>query len=93
MPRNLQQEPQITAKWHATQHQLEGVEVAKVFTDRASGNPQLEERIAFVRKGDTIVVHSIDRLARNLDNLRRLVQDFTSPSLCSVCEREHDLHG
>lgn len=61
--------------------QLEQVEVSKVFTDKASGKdterPALEELLAFVRKGDTIVVHSMDRLARNLDDLRRLVQQLT----------------
>ncbi len=30
--------------------------------------------IAFVRDGDTVLVHSMDRLARNLDDLRRLVR-------------------
>ena len=33
--------------------------------------------LAFVREGDTVVVHSMDRLARNLDDLRRLVQQLT----------------
>jgi DNA invertase Pin-like site-specific DNA recombinase len=37
----------------------------------------LEELLSFVREGDTIVVHSMDRLARNLDDLRRLVQQLT----------------
>lgn len=40
--------------------------------------PQLEALVKFVRDGDTIVVHSLDRLARNLDDLRRLVSDLTS---------------
>jgi len=61
--------------------QLEQVEVSKVFTDKASGKdterPALEELLAFVREGDTVVVHSMDRLARNLDDLRRLVQQIT----------------
>ena len=30
-----------------------------------------------MREGDTVVVHSMDRLARNLDDLRRLVADLT----------------
>jgi DNA invertase Pin-like site-specific DNA recombinase len=30
--------------------------------------------LAFVRDGETVVVHSMDRLARNLDDLRRLVR-------------------
>ncbi len=62
--------------------QLEGTELDRVFTDHASGKdvarPQLEGLLRFVRDGDTIVVHSLDRLARNLDDLRRLVQELTT---------------
>lgn len=61
--------------------QLEHVQVDQVFTDKASGKdmqrPQLEALLGFVREGDTVVVHSMDRLARNLDDLRRLVQSLT----------------
>ncbi|MCL2162552.1 MAG: recombinase family protein [Betaproteobacteria bacterium] len=61
--------------------QLEHVQVDKVFTDKASGKdinrPQLDALLSFVREGDTVVVHSMDRLARNLDDMRRLVQRFT----------------
>lgn len=48
----------------------------KVFVDKASGKdiqrPELDSLLSFVRDGDTVVVHSMDRLARNLDDLRRL---------------------
>jgi DNA invertase Pin-like site-specific DNA recombinase len=61
--------------------QLEQVQVDKVFTDKASGKdtqrPELDALLSFVRDGDTVVVHSMDRLARNLDDLRRLVQKLT----------------
>ena len=61
--------------------QLEGVQVSKVFTDKASGKdtrrPQLDALLGYIREGDTLVVHSMDRLARNLDDLRRLVQQLT----------------
>ena len=61
--------------------QLEHVEVGRVFTDKASGKdtqrPELDALLSFVREGDTVVVHSMDRLARNLDDLRRLVQKLT----------------
>ncbi|MCL4509428.1 MAG: recombinase family protein [Chloroflexi bacterium] len=61
--------------------QLDGIECDETFTDRASGRnserPELEAMLRFVRKGDTLVVHSMDRLARNLDDLRRLVQGLT----------------
>ncbi|MGH3871764.1 MAG: recombinase family protein [Pseudonocardiaceae bacterium] len=38
--------------------------------------PQLAVRLSFVRDGDTVIVHSIDRLARNLDDLRRIVREL-----------------
>ena len=61
--------------------QLEGLALDKVFTDKASGKdvdrPQLEAMLSFVREGDIVVVHSMDRLARNLDDLRKLVQSLT----------------
>ncbi len=57
------------------ERQLEGVKVDRAFSDKASGKdvkrPQLEALISFARTGDTVVVHSMDRLARNLDDLRR----------------------
>lgn len=63
------------------ERQLENIAVDKTFTDKASGKdvnrPALEELRRFVRHGDTVVVHSMDRLARNLDDLRRIVQSFT----------------
>jgi len=37
----------------------------------------LDHLLAFARDGDTVVVHSMDRLARNLDDLRRIVQGLT----------------
>ena len=63
------------------ERQLEAVQADRVFTDKASGKdthrPQLDTLLAFVREGDTVVVHGMDRLARNLDDLRRLVQKLT----------------
>lgn len=63
------------------ERQLEGIELDRVFTDRASGKdtrrPQLAALQQFVREGDTVVVHSMDRLARNLDDLRRIVRSLT----------------
>ncbi|MGH3769767.1 MAG: recombinase family protein [Pseudonocardiaceae bacterium] len=62
--------------------QLEGVALDRTFTDTASGKdaqrPALEALLGFVRDGDTVIVHSMDRLARNLDDLRRIVASLTS---------------
>jgi DNA invertase Pin-like site-specific DNA recombinase len=64
------------------ERQLENILLDKTFTDKASGKdvhrPELEDLKAFAREGDTVIVHSMDRLARNLDDLRRLVQELTS---------------
>jgi DNA invertase Pin-like site-specific DNA recombinase len=65
-----------------TDRQLDGVELDKTFTDRASGKdrkrPQLEAMLDYIREGDVLVVHSMDRLARNVQDLLRIVEDLTS---------------
>lgn len=64
-----------------TDRQLEGLKFDKVFVDKASGKDtgrlELEALMGFVREGDTIFVHSMDRMARNLDDLRQTVQKLT----------------
>lgn len=65
-----------------TDRQLEGVNLDKTFTDHASGKstdrPELARALEYVREGDTLVVHSMDRLARNLEDLRRVVRELTA---------------
>ncbi len=43
----------------------------------------------FARTGDTVVVHSMDRLARNLDDLRRIVQTLTQRGIHIEFVKEH----
>ena len=73
--------------------QLEGIAVDKTFTDTASGKdakrPQLELLLSFARAGDTVIVHSMDRLARNLDDLRRIVQTLTRKGVRIEFVKEH----
>jgi len=61
--------------------QLEGVELDKKFTDKLPGKdtkrPQLQACLEYLREGDVLIVHSMDRLARNLDDLRKTVNDLT----------------
>lgn len=75
------------------ERQLDHVQVSRVFTDKASGKdtlrPELESLLAFVREGDTVVVHSMDRLARNLDDLRRVVQGLTKRGVRIEFIKEH----
>ena len=49
------------------------MELDKVFTDKCSGKdtkrPELNNLIDYVRAVDTVHVHSIDRMARNVNDL------------------------
>ncbi|MEO8302526.1 MAG: recombinase family protein [Betaproteobacteria bacterium] len=64
----------------ATERQLDGVDLDRTYTDKASGKdtkrPQLALALAHLRDGDTLVVHSMDRLARNTEDLLRLVREL-----------------
>jgi DNA invertase Pin-like site-specific DNA recombinase len=75
------------------ERQLEGLSVDRVFTDKASGKdtkrPELENLLSFIRDGDTLIVHSMDRLARNLDDLRRIVQTLTGKGVKVEFAKEH----
>lgn len=72
--------------------QLEGVELDKRFTDKASGKdvkrPHLQAALDYLREGDVLVVHSMDRLARNLDDLRKIVLDLTQRGVIVEFEKE-----
>ncbi|RQU89679.1 recombinase family protein [Burkholderia cenocepacia] len=63
-----------------TERQLDGIELDRVFEDKASGKdtdrPALTEAIKYVREGDALVVHSMDRMARNTEDLLRLVREL-----------------
>ena len=66
-----------------TMRQLEGMQLDEVFEDKASGKstaqrPALEAMLKHVRKGDVVLCHSMDRMARNLDDLRRIVLGLTN---------------
>lgn len=55
---------------------MERLGVEKVYMDKASGKnqdrPQLHEMINFLREGDTLIVESISRFARNTRDLLSL---------------------
>ena len=65
-----------------TARQLDGLNLDRIFEDKASGKdtqrPQLQAALSYCREADTLVVHSMDRLARSLVDLRRIVGDLTS---------------
>lgn len=72
----------VSTLQQTTIRQLDGVAVDRVFEDKASGKdtarPQLQAALAFCREGDTLVISSMDRLARSLGDLLSIVKSLTS---------------
>lgn len=75
-----------------TERQLDGIQLDKVFTDKVSGSttnrPELKACLEYLREGDTLHVHSIDRLARSLKDLEALVKDLTSQGVVVQFHKE-----
>lgn len=75
-----------------TARQLDGVSLDKVFEDKASGKdthrPQLQACLEFIRQSDTLHVHSMDRLARNLVDLLALVKGLTAKGVAVEFHKE-----
>lgn len=80
---------QNTARQEVLMREL-GVEM--VFIDRMSGKntdrPELKKMMAFVRQGDTVVVESISRFARNTRDLLELVEKLTVKGVEFVSKKE-----
>lgn len=76
-----------------TGRQLEGIKFEKTFIEKASGKnakrPILKECLAYLRKGDTLHVHSIDRLARNLFDLQQLIKSITAKGVSAKFHKEN----
>lgn len=66
----------------STERQLDGVQLDKEFEDKASGKnmdrPELKKALEYVRDGDTLIVHTIDRAARNTANLLEMVESLNA---------------
>lgn len=75
-----------------TARQLDGTPLDKIYVDKASGKdtqrPRLNELLEYVREGDSVFVHSMDRLARNLVDLRSLVQTLTKKGVMVTFMKE-----
>lgn len=82
-------EEQNPARQQALLHEL-GVD--EIFIDKASGKntdrPELQRMMNYVRKGDTVIVESISRFARNTRDLLELVEQLTSKEVEFVSKKE-----
>jgi len=65
-----------------TDRQLVDIELDTIFEEKASAKdtnrPELKRCIKHLRSGDTLHVHSIDRLARDLRDLENIIEELTS---------------
>lgn len=73
----------VSSAGQNTERQLDGVQLDHVFEESVSAKStgdreQLAACLAYCRQGDTLHVHSMDRLARNLDDLRRIVRELNA---------------
>ncbi len=62
----------------STERQLYEIKLEEIFEEKISAKdtkiPKLQECLKYLRKGDTLHVHKLDRLARNLEHLQRIVK-------------------
>ena len=71
---------------------MEQLGVDEVYIDRMSGKntnrPELQKMMEYVRKGDTVIVESISRFARNTRDLLELVEKLTVKGVEFVSKKE-----
>jgi len=76
-----------------TERQLDGVTLDKTFTEKISGKsrqrPVLQQCLEHLRSGDTLHVHSMDRLARNLADLQAIVEELTNQNIIVKFHKEN----
>lgn len=72
---------------------MEEQKVEKVFVDKASGKntdrKEFKEMMAFVRAGDTLIVESISRIARNTRDLLTIIANLTDKGVEFVSLKEN----
>lgn len=66
--------------------------VVEIYIDKASGKstdrPQLKRLLGFVRKGDTVIVESISRFARNTKDLLDLTEQLSAKEVTFISKKE-----
>jgi DNA invertase Pin-like site-specific DNA recombinase len=74
------------------EEQLGSYQLDKTFIDKASGKsidrPELKRCLEHLREGDTLIIHSMDRLARNLEDLRSIVKELTGRGVAVQFDKE-----
>jgi DNA invertase Pin-like site-specific DNA recombinase len=72
---------------------MANLHIDKGFIDKASSKntqrPQLQAALNYLRDGDVLVVHSMDRLARNMRDLQNLVAELNAKNIAVEFVKEH----
>jgi DNA invertase Pin-like site-specific DNA recombinase len=83
----------VSSVGQKTDRQLDGLVFDKEFSDKVSAGttkrPGLEACLDFIREGDTLHVHSIDRLCRNLSDLQKIVTDLNENGIAIHFHKEN----
>ena len=83
----------VSSQDQNTERQLDGIELDKLFEDHCSGKdinrPGLTAMLDYIREGDTLYVHSMDRLARNTVDLLQLVERLTTNGVSVVFTKQN----
>lgn len=78
-----------------TERQLSEVSLDKIFEEKVSAKtadrPKLQLMLEHIREGDEVYCHDISRLARNIEDLHRLVREITEKG-CSLHFFKENLH-
>ena len=71
---------------------MEALGVDEIYMDKVSGKntnrPELQKMLHYVRKGDTVIVESISRFARNTKDLLELVEQLTAKEVEFISQKE-----
>ncbi len=76
-----------------TDRQLDGIDLDKIFEEKVSAKdskrPQLQAMLDYIREGDVIHVHSMDRLARSLTDLMKIVEQVCAKNVKIRFEKDN----
>ncbi|MDD6296859.1 MAG: recombinase family protein [Firmicutes bacterium] len=71
---------------------MEALEANSVYIDRVSGKdtrrPELQKMLSYLRPGDTVVVESISRFARNTKDLLELMETLEAKGAAFISQKE-----
>ena len=82
----------VSTEIQNTERQLEGMAFDKEFEDKLSGKnkerPQLQAMVDYVRDGDIVYIHSLDRLGRNTKDLIEIMEILRTKGVAVIFHKQ-----